>query len=395
MKLLSFKGAFKSLLGCDITLSAKTPLTCLIGLNGAGKSNIVQAMGFGAACVRGNVDEYIKERIWNIEQLSVREFVAHDEFFALYSDGNITSLRFYCIKKNDDILAWNLIFDNTGKRHPVERFLINTKIVFILKNNELKYNDTTTKIVFNYKGSIIAALNEDFFTETPEIGEFRKFISSLYTFDVLEPARLKTASMLGNNIGSGGGTLAAFYASLSDIAKTHILSQVQSVYPWLHAIHINTLENGAKELQFQEKHDNEIRNVSALHANDGTLRLLSILAELHSDDSVILFDEIENGFNPAVSKQVMDILLNSPKQVIITTHSPDLLQYIPHDVAEDVVKLVYRTQQGTTQCMNFFELPEAKKRLGVLGVGEAFLDVDIASAVAQWEAASVAQKEQD
>jgi hypothetical protein len=36
----------------------------------------------------------------------------------------------------------------------------------------------------------------------------------------------------------------------------------------------------------------------ACHINDGTLRLLTLLAQIQTAHSFLLFDEIENGVNP-------------------------------------------------------------------------------------------------
>lgn len=393
MRLVSITATFKSLLGSRIVFSSKHPLTCLVGQNGAGKSNILQALGFAAACLRGNFEAYLDDRAWQLEQLPAREFPISDWFAYMHSTGTTIRFEVDCLSDTGDALRWFLMFHSHGELPPTEAFFVNGNEVFSLEKNNIRYNENETKVVFTYRGSILSTLNDDFFSSTPVILDFKRFIVNIYTFDVLEPERLKAPSTFGTNIGRGGSTLASFYFSLSESTKRIIISQMQSIYTWLHSIQVVVHENGTKELNFEEIYSEKIRNVRAMYANDGTLRLLAILAELHSSNSVIIFDEIENGFNPAVSKQLMEILRSSPKQVIISTHSPDLLQYIPDDEAEDIVKLVYRTEEGVTQCMNFFDLPEAQKRLGVLGVGETFLDVDIADAVAKWQANSGKDKE--
>ncbi|MCX7047702.1 MAG: AAA family ATPase [Candidatus Sumerlaeota bacterium] len=52
---------FKSLVNFDIHLPK---FTCLVGLNGSGKSSILQAISFLAQMMSGNVRQWFQEREW-------------------------------------------------------------------------------------------------------------------------------------------------------------------------------------------------------------------------------------------------------------------------------------------------------------------------------------------
>lgn len=52
---------FKSLVQFDIKLAK---FSCLIGLNGAGKSTVLQAMDFLTQLMRGEIDSWLAERGW-------------------------------------------------------------------------------------------------------------------------------------------------------------------------------------------------------------------------------------------------------------------------------------------------------------------------------------------
>lgn len=58
---------FKSLVDFRIELAK---FTCLIGLNGAGKSTVLQAMDFLAQLVSGDLDEWLKLRQWDSADLN-------------------------------------------------------------------------------------------------------------------------------------------------------------------------------------------------------------------------------------------------------------------------------------------------------------------------------------
>ncbi len=57
---------FKSLDGFDLELSR---FTCLIGLNGSGKSTVLQAVDFLARLFRGNISGWLAQRQWKVGDL--------------------------------------------------------------------------------------------------------------------------------------------------------------------------------------------------------------------------------------------------------------------------------------------------------------------------------------
>ena len=68
----------------------------------------------------------------------------------------------------------------------------------------------------------------------------------------------------------------------------------------------------------------------------------------------MLFDEIENGINPEVVEFVIDKLVNARQQVLVTTHSPMILNYLDDEMAKKGVIYLYKTPQGHTKSIPFF-----------------------------------------
>ena len=83
------------------------------------------------------------------------------------------------------------------------------------------------------------------------------------------------------------------------------------------------------------------RRVSANSVSDGTLRFVAMLAALFGDDQecMYFFEEIDTGIHPNRLWLLLDLIekqtAKNSTQVIATTHSPDLLNYISDETFEN------------------------------------------------------------
>ena len=62
--------------------------------------------------------------------------------------------------------------------------------------------------------------------------------------------------------------------------------------------------------------------------SDGTLRILAFITALYTNSSLVTFEEPENCIHPYLLETLVDLARKAPCQVIITTHSPYLLDYV-------------------------------------------------------------------
>lgn len=180
-------------------------------------------------------------------------------------------------------------------------------------------------------------------------------------------------------ISAGGGEfLSGKIATFSAGQIKELLAKVCEFYPWIINIYTSSLRGGWKELFFVEKSaDGGTHRFSSQNSCDGLLRLVGFLTEFLTSDTFIVFDEIENGFNPEIMEKLVRMITDFPTQIIITTHNPVIINYMQEDIAIESTLLVYRKQDGTTGIRRFFEIPEVSERLSYLSPGEVFLDVDI------------------
>lgn len=103
--------------------------------------------------------------------------------------------------------------------------------------------------------------------------------------------------------------------------------------------------------------------------SDGTLRFLGQLAALLSPDppSLACFEEPENCIHPGLLELVVDVFRSASRkiQVLVTTHSPELLNFLtPEDL------MIVEKKDGKTQCREVKDVAGVREALKTLGLGE-------------------------
>jgi predicted ATPase len=250
--------------------------------------------------------------------------------------------------------------------------------VQIIKVKEHSNTDRNLKssITFSFEGSILSSLKENLLPES--ILACKRFFSSAESLDMLTPERLRQKTRDANgSLGHGGRNLSAFLFDLGLFGRTELAKRLKQAYPQLRQVYVKSIRSGWKQLHTRETFGDANLWTEARHVNDGLLRLLAILAEVASKHSLILFDEIENGINPEIVEFVIDTLVKAKQQVLVTTHSPMVLNYLDDETAKKGVMYLYKTPQGFTKSIPFFSIPSLKKKLTVMGPGEAFVDTNL------------------
>ncbi len=238
-------------------------------------------------------------------------------------------------------------------------------------------------IVFSYQGSILAHLTDSVLTA--ELLTVKRALQAIKSLELLSPHLMRQRARQADDVGVGGEKLSAFLASLPALKKQAIIKKMKEFYPDFNHYQVRSMTGGWRKLLIEENFlssdpDRLIPEkllTEARHINDGMLRLLTILAQTQTEHSFLLLDEIENGVNPELVEKLINVLLNAPQQVLVTTHSPMILNYLPDDVARESVMLIYRTRQGFSRATRFFDRPETAQKLGLLGPGEVFVDTDL------------------
>ncbi len=112
-------------------------------------------------------------------------------------------------------------------------------------------------------------------------------------------------------------------------------------------------------------------------ASDGAMLLLAFLVLVYGDaPDILLIEEPENGLHPSRLKMVIDILRKistgeigyKPRQVILTTHSPLLLNF----VQPEEIRIFRRDEKGATQVTPMHKVPQFEKLRKEFAPGEVW-----------------------
>jgi hypothetical protein len=343
--------------------------------------------------MKGNMETWLNKHQLNKEHLP---------FFKDNRDNKIQfRVEFDGLSEPSDINYWEGSFWLPGLYCLIETIQLGNK-KFISENvtGKKKYliqedgKETLNKpINFNYQGSIFSQLADD---DLVEFDEFRDAIKNIQTFGLLNPQSLKQNSKESpGSIGFEGEFLSAFMHYLDETQHVSITQKLKSVYPYFGDFKTEVLPDKSKELSISENYYDGNRTYSskARNINDGLLRTMAVLAELETKHQILLFDEIENGINQELIEFLVTELLEYSRQqsqIVVTTHSPLLLNYLDNEQAEQSVHYLYKTSTGQTRCIPFFSIPRVADKLKILGVGEALADTDLIKLTREVEQGGVA-----
>lgn len=380
---------FKSL--SDFELDGLEKFVCLVGMNGSGKTTLLQALDFIGHLAKGEADF----RNW--------------EKGDIISSG--TSSRMCSFSVELQLMDWpgdSFVWEgkyNLDRQRFSEEFVRHVhegkeKVILSLKERRLievckvrrhwhaAWNEGTGVEVcstpereiqlvksisdYTFKGSVLAA----FRFQNEQINRVRDELQSLKSLELLSPQSMRKASQAMDEVDIGGGGLAGFLEKLSPEDSADLGKRLAFFYPEVTKLSIKKVKLGWRRLLVNEA---MLRNpVSANHINDGLLRMIAILSQRYSRNSFVLLDEIENGINQEViGKLVSELNDFNGKQVMVTTHSPLVLNYLTDEQAKASVVFLYKDPLGHTHARKFFDIPGIAERLSFMGPGEIMGNTDL------------------
>ena len=359
---------FKSLVNFSLPPEPQhlAKFTCLIGLNGAGKSTLLQAFDFVGQLMTGQTKEWLAQRDWKKTELTSKllkkQLISFKVLLDLPPIGHV---------------EWSGQFNATLLRCTSEVVKVDGDTVLKLYDGQLSLPERRQGTIdFAYQGSVLSQLKLHE-THHRSLIALKKFMQSLKSLEMLSPHLMRQSSKSGDDVGRGGEKLSSFLAQFKNEQNKDLLTKLHEFYPHVNEWDIKSLRYGWKKLLVREDYLDSSKKpleTDARHINDGMLRILTLLAQTQTEHKSLLFDEIENGINPELIDKLVNTLLSIEQQVIVTTHSPMILNYLPDDVAKESVILLYRDSKGATKAKRFFDLPVPAEKLSSLGPGEVFVD---------------------
>ncbi|MBI2384156.1 MAG: AAA family ATPase [Gammaproteobacteria bacterium] len=334
---------FKSIAACDVALGS---LSFLVGPNGSGKSNFLDALHLVRDALRSSLDHALRER-GGIAEVR-RRSGGHPTHFGIRLD----------ISCAQDAGHYSfMVGTRAGGSIEVQREQC------ILRNSEGKITgfDVEAGEVrrCSEQGAPSASSDRLYLVNASGLPAFRPLFDALsrMSFHNLNPRLIRdlqspqdgaVLSSSGDNLASVIGTLEKAYPAALGQIEEYLNKVVPSVHAVEHAV------VGPKEtlLFRQDVGLKQPWRFYAQNMSDGTLRALGIVTALLYASATRLvplvgIEEPETALHPGATKFVREALRQASEttQVIVTSHSPDLLD--DPDVSADQIYVVTAVDNAT------------------------------------------------
>jgi predicted ATPase len=353
-----------------------------VGANGAGKSNFLDALAFVSDCLTGSVELAFKNR-GGLPAVRRR------------SGGHPThiGLRLIVDLGRHRIADYSFeIAAEKGERFSVARERCHVSNVMGHSHTfEVEHGGFKTEIegirpnVAPDRLALFAA------SATPEFRPVYDFLAGMHFYSIV-PSELRKLqpSDAGHTLRPDGGNAAAVLKRIKDETPDRYKRICSLLSAAVHGIEsadhkaVGQFETVEFRQDVGQKHP---WTFDALNVSDGTLRMLGLLLAVYQPGqaTVLGIEEPEATVHPAISEQILEILIDAARfrQVLVTTHSPDLLD--SRDLSDDNLRIV-TNPRNTTVVSTLADTSRQAVRESLFTTGELMrageLDGDTQAAVA-------------
>lgn len=388
----------------DMTIDF-TPMTVLIGGNASGKSTILQALDFLRSSAFRDIPEYLREKGLNFEELKSQlnggqnkpiEFISVYEFF---------------IDKEKQEVSWHLQIDQKRGNWFIKEEMVNLSTSEEIYSRGFGKNGHMTSgeqnAVAGAPEAVAHSINEinlqaswlkySFGTAHEQLLKpLRDYLSGSVFYGLLSPDYIRKGNgqILVGGIGINGINLAACIHNMTPHDREQLDKTISQLVDY--TLKIKTADVGKIELYIEEEFCSTITRINKDHISDGLLRIIAFavisfiestiaiatedghylgtesgdIIAARKTDGLILLDEIENGINPYLTERIIlslrTLVEESNRQVIITTHSPVML----NDFRPEEIIFLWRDKNGSVHAKEFFDTEEMRDALSFLNPGE-------------------------
>jgi predicted ATPase len=339
---------YKSIGKCDVELA---PLTILVGRNGSGKSNCLDALRFVADGLQTSLDHAIKAR-GGIEEVR-RRSTGHPRHFAVALDLNLAD-------SNTATYGFEIATRKSGG------FVVRSERlrVWAADGDDVCWYEIEEGVKQRSSIATMPPPTEDrlFLVNAAGLSQFREVYTALLSMgfynlnpDAMKELRPPDAGELLHRDGSNIASVIARLQAHNGTARQRIRSYLETIVPGI--TDVERVALGPREtLQFKQIVEGSPHpwNFYASSMSDGTLRAFGTLvavtqlADRKQPVRLVGIEEPETALHPAAAGALVDALREATAhtQVVVTTHSPELLDQL--DLASESL-LVVQSRQGSTE----------------------------------------------
>jgi len=315
---------FKSIASCDVRLGS---LTYLVGANGAGKSNFLDALHLLRDALAGSLDNALNER-GGLSEVR-RRSSGHPTHFGVRVD--------FCLRDSRrGMYAFNVgALSGGGYEVQTEECVVSgigKGPFYQLERGQLRRSSEATFPAVTPDRLALVSVSglsafRPVFDALTSMGFYN--VNPKIIRDLQKPQDGRLLKPAGENIASVIGHLERSAPGAMRVIEEYL----QRVVPMVHGVK-RTAVGPMESLSFRQ----DIAGAQhpwrflAQNMSDGTLRALGVLTALFQRDAestptLIGIEEPETALHPAASAALREALQRASEhsQVIVTSHSPDLL----------------------------------------------------------------------
>ena len=333
----------------DLEIDFKTGLNIIIGPNGSGKTNFLEGLIDLALIPKFNDKSFISVEfyfgndniiLWSIEIIKVNHI--DFSFVEKLSIGKSTVSKNGKLLRNFDDVFESYNFLKEYLKQDFYKIFLPVKIDFgIIQNVSFLDSSSNFKINFNNK-----TVDGRYWQSPFEKNIFNDFDFSKNKFEKFNDKQfIKELSIKP--------------ILIEKLKKFTPIKDLKIKQPFLFTKLDSIKEVGVDNLFFDFKINNSWHPWKEL--SDGTKRLFNIVTQILSRECLILIEEPELGIHPDQLYKLMDFLKeqSKEKQIIITTHSPDVLNILGADELDRIIVTKHDNEKGTI--MRKLKAPQIEK----------------------------------
>jgi predicted ATPase len=338
---------FKSIKFCDVTLE---PLTVLVGRNGSGKSNFVEALAFLRDVLTGGVRDAVRKHgdrntlLWKLATDNSISFMLESAFCAQREPQLWTASYEVEIKlppKKAPRIAFERLRIAGPNGSPGIDFSLDDGLLVEESSNPQpgKHTQRYARVgngseVAN-SGRVPDRLHLSGKVETPFI-EYLEKLESITSYN-LHPdgMRKPQREQYGDFLASDGANIASILDSTTECepeAVDRIRQYLSSLTGGIEFVKVSS-DGVYKTLRFRTPSPEMALAFAADSMSDGTLRAFGLLLAAYQvvlpwgNPSIVAIEEPETSLHPAAMHALVDALdeATGRTQILITTHSAELL----------------------------------------------------------------------
>jgi predicted ATPase len=376
-------------------------VTVLIGENGCGKSNILEAIALASAAADDKLDnEFLASRgirvtepqfmrsafeIENLEKEIKIDIKGNDEekFSFILQNHNSPYSQWMDINSQKYITA-SLVENLTIlDENYTKKYLENEVQLQQLDEYKKLLPPDKLKTVLKYLHSLLRSQEEEILLK---LGQEKLKLQILLKFTIYSPENqaLRTFEKEGQiqPLGINGEGLFKLlkFLNLDNQDQLNEIKKKLQLIDWFQDFEAPpNLANLQNSLQIKDRYlDPDLAYFDQRSSNEGFLFLLFYFALFISDITPQFFaiDNIDASLNPRLCRRLMQELVKlaekHDKQVIFTTHNPAVLDGLDLDDDEQRLLVIYRNQLGHTKARRILK-PEPLEGQEPVKLSEAFL----------------------